>query len=322
MNEKHVSHYKKPGPMLKRVPGSRYFYAALFTVILAFFYLPYGQASDHGDEEGEQGFARLTDLYTFVRGDNLVIALCSNPNPPTQDEFHFPSEVTYKIHIDNHSKVTFADEANNKEFGGTVVNPENIQERITFTITFKNHKPKLEAVSSSNMLPNVLPLVQFFAGLRDDPFIRNPRNGKNVAAIVLELPVKAVTAYRQKTLLIWATSEIEGTQIDHVGRALRSMFEEALNALHPKDHVSMGGVKVPDVMICDTSECTTSPNNTFRNPSKFPNCRELMDDVVQYLVCERYIDSLAEFCYSDECKKVRSNDKAFYRDFPYLAEPH
>jgi len=322
MTEKNVSHYKKKGTKPKSVPGHRYFYVTLFTLLLAFFNLPSGQASDHGDthllQEIGRHDVRLTDLYAFVRNGNLVIALCSNPAISTSDvTASFSDDVTFRIHIDNDSKVHFKNHPNNVEFGGTVQSPTKIEEDITFTITFKNNNPIL----SVEGLSNIFPIPKLFAGLRDDPFIRIPRNGRNVAAIVLEFP--SLLVYRQNPFLIWASSEFSGevqesASVEHVGRALRSQFKQnlLLNIYHPKYHVAIPaiGVETPDVMICDPSK-----------DSKFPNCRELTDDVVQYLVCKGFIDPIkhnfpvpGDLC----CKGERPNDKAFLKGFPYLAEPH
>lgn len=316
MNENNVIHYKKKGTMPKSVPGHRYFYVTLFTLLLAFFNLPSGQASDHGDthllQEIGRHDARLTDLYAFVRNGNLVIALCSNPAISTSDvTASFSDDVTFRIHIDNDSKVHFKNHPNNVEFGGTVQSPTKIEEDITFTITFKNNNPIL----SVEGLSNIFPIPKLFAGLRDDPFIRIPRNGRNVAAIVLEFPLDLVSD--QDTLLLWATSNIHnilGGRQEHVGRALRSQFIEKMNTLPPKEHVSKLGVKAADVMICDPLKA-----------SEFPNCRGLTDDVVQYLVCKGFIDPIkhnfpvpGDLC----CKGELPNDKAFLKGFPYLAEPH
>lgn len=337
MNEKNVSFDRKKGATPKRLPEHRYFYVTLFALVLAFFNLPSGQASDHGDdpakpssthgkEIGRHGhtkvtdFARLTDLYAFVREDNLVIALCSGREIMVPEEdFHFLDNVTFKIYLDKNSRVDFSNSDSNDEFGGTVKWPARISEDITFTITSQSGIPYLEVEGlpklppvSQKCAPSKAKGIQCFAGLRDDPFIRNPRTGKNVAAIVLEFPLIFVTPY-QSTLLIWATSEIqESGKREHAGRALRSQFMPKINTLHPSQHLSQLK-EVPDVMICNTSK-----------PSKFPNCRELKDDVVQYLVCNEFISPsmLEGFIFPKECTVERRNDKDFRDDFPFLAKSH
>jgi len=333
MNEKNVSHYGKKGAMPKRVPGHRYFYVTLFTLVLACFNLPSGQAADHGDHsdaEGNEKFARLTDLHAFVRKDNLVIALCSNPEIGNATEAKFPDEVVFTIRIDNNSVVRFDDCCNNAEFGGTV--KTQIEEDRIFTITFKNHKPYLTLTGfpddtppvSKDCTSNEKDKIRLCADLRDDPFIRNPRMKTNVAAIVLEFPLNLVTTTpdSRDTLLIWATSDIMPDMpsaplqagVEHAGRALRSQEKEFLNinTLHPSKHVdAVPSIRVPDVMICNTS----------RIPS-FPNCRGLTDDVVQYLVCNKFIAPPPDFFEHSNCYTVRENDREFLKEFPYLAEPH
>jgi hypothetical protein len=358
MNEKNVSHYGKKGAMSKRVPGHRYFYVTLFTLVLAFFNLPSGQAADHGDHIGEQRgdgvnedakkFARITGLHAFFQGENgenLVIALSSYPEIPFADD-NFPDKdkVIFTIRIDNNNVVRFDDCCNNAEaeFGGTV--KTQIKEDIIFTITFEGegHMPYLTLTRFGPDVPADKKKctmtgndIKCFAGLRDDPFIRNKFNGENVAAIVLEFPLNLVTTKNSRdTLLIWATSHIimptmppplpEAGEagVEHAGRALRSQLPEFLkiNTLHPSEHVNaVPSIKEPDVMICNTS----------RIPS-FPNCRGLTDDVVQYLVCNDFIAPppamdaamMDGFFPKSNCYTVRENDKPFLKEFPYLAEPH
>ncbi|MFO0794472.1 MAG: hypothetical protein U0586_10475 [Candidatus Brocadiaceae bacterium] len=237
--------------------------------------------------------ARLTDLFSFQHGDNLVLALCTNPAiPKSVSEYIFPSDLTLRIHIDNHSKVSFENPDDNSVYGGTIVRPNHVSEDITFKITFNKGKPQLCVKGLQN---SVRKDILLFAGLRDDPFIRTPTFGKNVAAVVMEIPMSAVMG-SQPTLLIWATSkipDIKGPISDHDGRALRSQFENQLNTEKPRYQ----GLH-PDVIIYDISR-----------PAAFPNGRKLEDDVV-HLVPNPIIDSATQ------------NDVPFLIDFPYLAPPH
>ena len=142
-----------------------------------------------------------------------------------------------------------------------------------------------------------------FVGLRDDPFIRRPRIGRNVPSIVLEVPLSEILG-DQDTLLIWATAkvpDIKGRFQDLVGRALRSQFLEndLLNTLHPKHHTKFLGVP-PDVVIFDTSLL-----------AEFPNGRELIDDVVDLL----------GLSLPGEEPSPDENDVPFLEEFPYLAPP-
>ena len=94
-----------------------------------------------------------------------------------------------------------------------------------------------------------------FSGLIDDPFIRVPQQGKNIAAMAVELPQSLFTHGRQKILLSWGTSafnSISGPSSDLAGRSFATMFtpeqisvvdvngvtHPTLNVLHPSQHIA------------------------------------------------------------------------------------
>jgi len=247
--------------------------------------------------------ARITDLHAFVRGDNLVISVCSNPMIPTSaTSYRFPSDVTFDINIDYDSEVSPEDPDN---LGGTIVNPAGIREDITYRLRFiSDQLTTIGHIRSDGRLPDVW-LRGSFTGLRDDPFIRGPRIGRNVAAIVLEIPLASVLK-DQSTLLIWATTKVDtldGPFQDMAGRSLRSQEPDnlALNTFHPSEHLAQTGLK-PDVMIYDTAK-----------PAAFPNGRALTDDVVDLTAVPRILESDAPF--------PSTNDVPFLETFPYLAPP-
>ncbi|MBI2956451.1 MAG: hypothetical protein HYY26_03965 [Acidobacteria bacterium] len=269
-------------------------------------------ASDHSDAPQAMGITRqdanLTDLHAFVVGSNLVLALAMNPAiPPTATGYVFPTDLTFEISIDVDSEVSPSDPLGD---GGTIVRPERISEDIVFRLRFRNDgSARIQRIVRGPVQCDPH-LVNFFAGLRDDPFIRGPRQGRNIAAIVLELPLSSVLS-GQSTLLIWATAKVEGFDSpfqELAGRSLRSMFPEqaALNRLHPKHHLHRAGLR-PDVMIYNTAL-----------PAAFPNGRALADDVVD-LVC-----SLSGDCrvVGSDAPFPSSNDVPFLTTFPYLAPPH
>lgn len=252
-------------------------------------------AADHGDtpfliDEGRHD-ARLTDLYAFVRGDTLVIVVGTNPTIPTDlTAYRFPSDVKLAIKIDNHSEVLPDDPDG---LGGTIVDSDKIWPDHTIRIRFKKGGPKVRSRD--------LDVVSFFAGLRDDPFIRVPRIGRNIYAFVLEVPVADVTRY-QDTVLIWAEMRLEGHRmVDLGGQALRNQFDEnlCLNDFPPRKHLKRCGL-APDVIIFDTSS----------SPAEFPNGRELTDDVVDLVG------------RPEEMMSPVTNDLPFLEGFPYLAAPH
>jgi hypothetical protein len=269
------------------------------------------QASDHSDAPhsaaGLRQDANLTDLHAFVSGENLVIALSSNPAvPPSATTYVFPSDVTFEIKIDVDSKVSPYDPDKN---GGTILRPDKIQEEVTYRIRFDgNGNPNLEMDGSKwlKWIKHQASVVNFFTGLRDDPFIRGPRQGRNVGSIVLEVPLKPLVKV-QDTLLIWATSkvdEFDGPFQELAGRSLRSMFPEndGMNQMPPEMQLAQMG-KMPDVMIYNTSR-----------PALFPNGRALTDDVVDMVGDARVLGNDAPF--------PSGNDVPFLSVFPFLSPPH
>jgi hypothetical protein len=267
------------------------------------------RAADHGDTPllsmiGRHD-ARITDLHAFVRGDRLVLSLCLDPTvPPEATGYVFASDLDVRIFIDNDSTISFDDPVDLATYGGTVLRPEKIAEDITFRIRFDDTgQPNLR---TSGLSSRDRAGIRLFTGLRDDPFIRGPRQERNVAAIVVDIPLDAVLK-GQPTLLIWATSRVPGVRgpFQELGaRSLRSQFPEndLLNSLPPKAHLRAAGV-VPDVVIYDTSR-----------PAAYPNGRELADDVVDLVGDPRILANDAPF--------PTMNDLPFLGGFPYLAEPH
>jgi hypothetical protein len=267
--------------------------------------------------------ARITDLHVFTRvhpgpgkpsRKHLVLALCTNPTiPDSAATYTFPSDLTLAIRIDRHSDVDFAvDPEATLRYGGTILNPGGMAADITFTITF-------DAVGMPLLLVDGLDAdvpIALFAGLRDDPFIRGPRQGRNSAALVIELPLQVVAAGRpHSNLLAWAVSSVPGPAgpIGDLGaRAIRSQLAPHLQLNdypEPADHHRVLGL-TPDVVIFDTTR-----------PAAFPNGRELADDVVD-LVGDPGV--LATDCPVPgdpvRCNPA-ANNLPFLTGFPYLAPP-
>ncbi len=264
--------------------------------------------SDHDDtpllKEIARHDARITDLHAFTNGDRLVLVLATDPTvPPSVTTYLYPEDLHLWIDVDNDSEVRFDDPADAAAFGGTIVRPERIRPDVTFHVSFENGTPRLRTKGLSQAARASL---RFFAGLRDDPFIRGPRIGRNVAAVVIDVPLASVLD-RQPTLLVWARSrvpEIRGPIADLGARSLRSQFPEnnALNTLPPREHLKKLGLK-PDVVVYDTSR-----------PAAFPNGRALTDDVVDLVGDARILATDTPF--------PSANDVAFLDEFPYLAPPH
>lgn len=276
------------------------------------------RASDHGDTafmfQQMRSDTNVSDFWAFVRGSNLVLAMGINPFlPPGVTEFIFPTDVTYRFFIDRDSTVTFKDCDKLAAFGGCIAKPQQIQEDVVFEITFNDaNKPQLRAKGfSADAWAELESRIQVFSGLRAEAFIFAPFVKGNIAAIVLEVPLDAIRK-DQDTLLLWATLSVEtfsGTFQDHAGRALRSMFSQNLNTLHPKFHEQQFGVP-PDVVILNTSA-----------PVKFPNGREPRDDVVDILAeAGEGQGRSIELSKADRSATVQ-DVKKFLDRFPYLAPP-
>lgn len=265
-------------------------------------------ASDHDDTNVLKVIprhdARISDLFAFVRGENLVLILCTNPAiPPGVAEYVWPTDLVQRFHVDNDSPVTFDDAAANATWGGTIADPAHVNDDITFVLTFdKDNRPH---VQYQGFPGHAVDDVRVFTGLRDDPFIRGPRIGRNVAAWVVEVPLRHVLK-DSPVLLVWATTKVQDVQgpiSEHGGRSLRSQFSENLdlNEKRPSEQWKDLGV-VPDVIILDTSR-----------PVVFPNGRELADDVVDMVGDPRVMSTDAPF--------PNANDMPWMPAFPYLHPP-
>lgn len=265
-------------------------------------------AADHGDMAVLAGIGRsdaqITDLFAFTHGDNLVLALCTDPGIPAGvTSYLHPSDVTLEFSIDSHSKIRYDDPADLVQFGGTIVRPQAVVADVRLVVTFDDDgNPRIQA---HGIAGKYLRSLQSFAGLRDDPFIRRPRAGRNVAAVVIEFPLKVLW---KKDVLVWATTSVPGVNGpigDHAGRALRSMFIDPANVLTPQQQFLQLGM-VPDVMILDA-----------RRPSAFPNGRTPTDDVLDLVV-----DIPGGTLPGEGPDFPTENDVPFLAEFPYLAPPH
>lgn len=267
-------------------------------------------AADHGDTpiliNANRRDALITDLHIFIRNGNLVLSVCMNPAiPPDATSYTFASDLVVQIVINKSTPIGFEDAEDLATYGGTILDNVWVAKHdVELTFTFEN--PAAPLFKTNGIDISRLNEVQTFIGLRDDPFIRGPRQGRNVAAIVVEMPLDMVTP-ADSTILAWATSQVPtltGPFQDMAGRALRSMFPEndQMNTLEPWQHATVMGV-VPDVVILDTSR-----------PVAYPNGRELSDDVVDLVGDPRVLMNDAPF--------PSTNDLPFLTEFPYLSPPH
>ncbi len=275
-------------------------------------------ASDHADtaflKEISRHDARLTDFYAFIKQKNLVLVLAIDPTIKAgTSDYIFPTDVVYRMFIDSNSKVSYYDEQANITYGGTVKYPKKIKEDIIFEVTFDaNNTPTLNI---KGLKKKAVEKIKLFSGLRDDPFIVSIRIGKNIAAIVLEMPLDLITDDNyymehdikvRDTLLLWTTSSvsaINGEEQEFIGRAFRSTFPEndAMNTLHPRLHYSELSV-APDVIFLN-----------LKQPIGYPNGRLLTDDVVDLIADPRIL--------AIDIPSPTENDVPFLAKFPYLAPP-
>lgn len=286
-------------------------------------------AADHDDTPALKSMprddARITDLHVFTREHprpgkgkhvrtSLVLVVSTNPTiPPTAPTYVFPSDLTLDLLIDNHSRVDFGvDPDATTTFGGTILDPSRIRADVALTITFDaSGTPRLATAGIDADTS-----ITLFAGLRDDPFIRAPRQGRNVASVVIELPLNTVTRGRKRcTMLVWAMSSVpgpDGSAGDLGARALRSQFAENMplnDYPDPAEHTRVLGVR-PDVVIFDASR-----------PAAFPNGRELTDDVVDLVGDARILASDCPVPDDPVRCNPSANDVPFLTAFPYLAPP-
>ena len=293
------------------------FRLTLCIAMLSVFKAPV-DAADHGDTPQLIGIprhdARISDLHVFTNGDNLVLSLCTFPNLPGAS-YQFAADLTLRFHIDNHSVVSFDDPTDNQRFGGTIVNPDHMGADIVLEFTFDDLGNPILAASGLSATQEED--IQTFAGMRDDPFIRGPQIGRNVGAVVVELPLAHVLG-DSSTILVWATSkvpDVQGSQSELGARALRSQCPQPVcNAMDGSDlnlrnetspHKYSGKLGLrPDAVIFDTSL-----------PAGFPNGRLLTDDVVNMVA------PFGQNILGNDHPCPSENDVPFLPDFPYLAPP-
>lgn len=335
------------------------------------------EASDHADPIfNDRLEAGITDLFAFpttkdrlwrtktngkgkaevhepikdADAENLVVILCTRRSLAKPPPYEGLDQYTFKIHMDlgrdpdqnePRAELNFDNAADRARYGGTVERPERIQADVTFTIQFHDDVSfRVNTIDGKRFKRKGE--VEWYCGVRDDPFIFPQFFGTNVITVVLSIPFRCFPS-GQRDWLIWATSERHGSQIDHVGRSQRTQLPrfDFLNTLAPDKHVDairerrdnpglvqdIARVRLmplfairpydlnPDVMIF-----------TRKNPTRFPNGRLLTDDVAA-LTCNQGDCQLYEASFSHRLSagfpkgRPEKNDREFLDSFPYLAEP-
>jgi Domain of unknown function (DUF4331) len=322
----------------------------------------------------------LTDVYAWrARNGNTVLAMNVNgltaPGKRPVFASGAPSvartkAVTYWLRVDSNGDAT-ADV--NLAVSFSKPNAAGVQ-----TLTVKrNGKQLLTGRTSPGkaVTINRAGAVRAYAGLRDDPFFfdldgfvnilsqeagksflgcKSPRTdffaGKNVSAIVLELPAAMLTRPGSSQIGVWSATTVGHRQIDRMGRpAINTVFlpqnpfekDEAyrknqFNAAQPKTDKARFRAEVVDSLRVLHSLNDMSGDNKADDARKingladvllpdiltfdtaksagFLNGRRLADDVI-----DAELDLITEGAVKTDC--VRKNDRAFRTAFPYLADP-
>jgi hypothetical protein len=360
-----------------RVRKKLYAMAAIAMLASALF-ASLASAADHRDSPINVGnpTADINDVYAFrspTNANNLVIAISANPLiMPSENNTRgvFDPMVTFQIHVDGNGDL--ADDAMvNIRRAGTTLILEGLGSPIVAEITPPGAAPIINSMGG----------VSVFAGLRDDPFffdlagfqafLANPQvpakglrpagggepvdffRGTNILAIVIELPVTAVTggaSANTGTIKTWVSSSrsgrIDRMAIPAINTALiPSAQKDAFNAAHPindardfqpaaintirtlrgvvdglfggapQDGGPLGRLTAEQVGAALVPDVVTLD---FSKPLQFPNGRRLQDDVIDAALGV-VLNRGGAAGIGDG---VGANDKAFLGAFPYLADPH
>jgi hypothetical protein len=302
------------------------------------------RASDHADPMNlHDPEANITGLFIFPKEDQYILIFnvrrsLTNPKPYTLAPYE------YVVNIDLTTPVSFNNMEDRTRYGGTIITPEKIHPDVSITVHL-NDDTTLKDIKAVGLKAD---FSKVYTGVRDDPFIFPRFFKKNVISMVMSIPKNAFPD-GQQDFILWGTTWKDGTQIDHVGRSIRSQLPrfDALNTLAPKDHV-------PELMkLLDKWNSIYSTLNGFeewwsksiaaliqtnlqirkydlkpdvmffttRFPPGFPNGRLLTDDV-SAMVCATGDCILQEISFIEgSWPRAVVNDKAFLADWPYLAEP-
>jgi len=269
-----------------------------FVLLLSLSAAGYEPKSDHGD-------GHIGDYYIFKRGNNLVLVSTITATLPSDlSLFRFRDDIIYRFLIDRNPNVSYSDADAVRRYGGTVIDPGTIMEDIVLSVKF-NPGSSASQLSVKGLKTGSINEISVYAGVFDDPFIRGGLEGKDIAAIIIELPLDLVISGKDKPVILsWATTNNTGKKEemhDLCGHPYRSQRMKELNILHPRDHRDVMKVP-PDVYIYNTA-----------NNAVFPNGRELNDDV---------IDILGPGVIVDNPPFPSENDVKFSDNFPYLGKAH
>ncbi len=241
---------------------------AALAVVVSGLFATMASAADHAESplNVSNPTADINDVYAFrspANPDNLVIAISVNPLIAPSDNATrgvFDSLVTYQVHVDLDGNLIDDATVNIRKAGNSLV-VEGLGAPMSAAITSPGASPIINQVGP----------VKVFAGLRDDPFffdlagfqgfLANPQvpakglraagdgdpvdafAGVNVLAIVLEVPVTAVTGGDSAdggVIRTWVSTR-RGGRIDRMAIPvintvlIPSDLKDAFNQADPKD---------------------------------------------------------------------------------------
>ncbi|MBI4570663.1 MAG: DUF4331 family protein [Chloroflexi bacterium] len=332
-------------------------------------------AADHRDSPSveDDPAADITDVYAFrspANDDNLVVALDVNGLTPPAELRNFAEDVTYALHVDGTGDLV-ADANVEITFSGDTFTIEGLGDPISGDVTAPG-STEAEVTDANG--------IKVFAGPRDDPFFfdlvgfknfvaelpvpalglrpagETPVDqfaGTNISAIVIELPITAVTGADSSdtgTIKAWATTSRGASQVDRMaipaintalipsdqkdafnqadpaddaadfratGQATIETLRGAVDGLFgtPQDGGPLGDLTAEQVATALIPDVVTID---FSQPVQFPNGRRLQDDVINAALGV-VLNRGGSAGISDA---IDSNDEAFSSSFPYMAAPH
>jgi hypothetical protein len=302
-------------------------------------------ASDHADPTDlTDPNANITDLFFYPKGDQYILIFnvrraLSAPQPYDLGPYE------YHVNFDLTTSVTFDSAEDRARYGGTVAAPEKLHPDAAIAIRL-NNDATLKSTTFNGLKGTEK--IRTYTGVRDDPFIFPRFFGVNIIAMVMSIPKDAFPV-GQHDFMLWGTANKDGTEIDHVGRSIRTQLPRfgIINTSPPSEHVkilikskntrdklynflkgnnewysgALGDLFQPSFQLRKYDLAPDVMIYTDRFPVGYPNGRLLTDDVVSQ-TCTFGDCLLQEISYIEGgWPRATTNDKPFLDDWPYLAEP-